>query len=140
MQTPRKASTMADMKVRLSTLWIFVMFNYIYADIMTFYEPGIIESLMQGSVGGLEMTPGFLLSAAILMEIPIAMIVLSRLLNYRSNRIANILAGIIKTAAVFVSMFVGKPSLHYLFFGTIEIACTLLIVWFAWRWTENENS
>lgn len=131
---------MKDRKVILSTLWIFAMFNYIYADILSFYEPGVIEELLTGSVGGIQFTQGFLLAAAILMETAIAMVLLSRVLKYRANRWANIIAGTINTASVFFSMFVGTaPSLHYIFFGTIEIACTLFIIWYAWTWPNPEG-
>jgi len=42
---------------------------------------------------------------------------------------------------VFASMFFGTaPELYYIFFGTIEIATTLLIIWFAWRWPNPEKS
>jgi hypothetical protein len=27
-----------------------------------------------------------------------------------------------------------RPTLYYLFFAAIEIACTSLIVWYAWHW------
>lgn len=138
--TKQDTTEMKDMKVKLSTLWVFVMFNYIYADILTLMDPAVLKEIITGTVGGLEMTQGFLLGAAILMEIPIAMVVLSRVLKYRANRRANIIAGTIKTAAVFLSMFVGTPALYYIFFGTIEMACTLLIVWYAWTWPNPENS
>ncbi|WP_421897872.1 DUF6326 family protein [Marinoscillum sp.] len=29
-------------------------------------------------------------------------------------------------------------SYHYVFFATIEIATTLFIVWYAWRWVDSE--
>ena len=32
-----------DMKAKLSTLWIFVMFNMIYADILSFMYPGFLQ-------------------------------------------------------------------------------------------------
>ena len=129
-----------DMKVKLSTLWIFVMFNYIYADILTLMDPAVLKEIVTGTVGGLEMTQGFLLGAAILMETAIVMVVLSRVLKYRANRWANIISGIIHTAAVFLSLFVGTPAMYYTFFATIEIACTLLIVWYAWKWVNPEVS
>ena len=138
MNSNEKTAEMIDRKVILSTLWIFAMFNYIYADILTFYEPGMLEELMTGSVGGIQFTQGFLLGASVLMETAIAMVLLSRVLKYRANRWANIIAGTINTAAVFLSMFVGTPALHYVFFGTIEIACTLFIVWYAWTWPNPE--
>jgi hypothetical protein len=127
-----------DMKVKLSLLWIFVMFNYIYADILTLMDSSALKELMTGYIGGTQITPGFLLGGAILMEIPIAMVVLSRVLKYRANRWANIIAGSIKTVAVFSSIFVGTPALYYIFFGTIEMVCTSLIVWYAWKWPNPE--
>ena len=129
-----------DMKVKLSTLWVFVMFNYIYADILTLMDPTVLNEIITGTVGGLEMTQGFLLGAAILMETAIVMVVLSRVLKYRANRWANIIVGVIHTAAVFLSLFVGTPAMYYTFFATIEIACTLLIVWYAWKWINPEVS
>jgi TRAP-type C4-dicarboxylate transport system permease small subunit len=69
------------------------------------------------------------------MEIPIAMIFLSRILKYRANRCANIIAGVITIAYVIVG---GSTSPHYVFFATIEVVCILLIVWFAWKWRNPE--
>ena len=84
---------MENMKVRLSILWIFVMFNMVFADIVGFMDPGALEDIMTGNTG-IEITQGLLLVFSILLEIPIAMIVLSRLLKYRINRWANIIAAI----------------------------------------------
>jgi hypothetical protein len=130
-----KATRMKDMKVRLSTLWLFAMLNYLYADVMTLMDPEGLRAVMSGYAGSMEITQGFLLGAAILMETAIAMVLLSRVLPYGANRWANVVVGALHTAAVFASMFVGTaPALYYLFFGTIEIVTTLLIVWFALRW------
>jgi hypothetical protein len=122
-----------DPKVLLSTLWIFAVLNYLYADVLSMYEPGVISELMTGSIQGISFTPVFLLFAAVLMETAIVMVILSRVLEYKWNRITNIIAGIIHTLAVFMSTFVGTPSL-YMFFGIIEIATTSFIVWYAWKW------
>ena len=141
MNSNSKTTNMKDMQVRLSTLWVFVTLNYLYADVIALMDPEILGGLITGNAkGGIQMTQGLLLGAAIFMEIPIAMVLLSRVLKYRANRWANIVAGTIKTAAIFSSMFVGTtPALYYLFFGTIEIACTCLIVWYAWRWPNPEG-
>ena len=141
MNSNKKTIEMKDRKVILSTLWIFAMFNYLYADVVGLMDSSLLKEILTGSVGGLQITQGFLLGAAILMETAIVMVLLSRVLKYRANRWANIIAGIIHTAAVFSSMFVGTtPALYYVFFGTIEIACTLLIIWYAWRWPNPEGS
>ncbi len=125
---------MDEMKTRLSTLWVFVMFNIIFADILSFMTPGFLEGIMAGT-GEIQITQGLLLVFAVLLEIPIAMIVLSRVLPYRVNRWANIIAAII------TSLFViggGSTFLHYIFFATVEVLCMALIVWNAWRWPNPE--
>jgi hypothetical protein len=127
---------MKDMKVRFSTLWVFAVFNYVYADIHSLIDPTTLKQTMTGYVGSLQITQGFLLGSAILIETAIAMVLLSRVLEYKANRWANIVIGVLHTAAVLVSLFVGgtTPALYYIFFATIEVLCTSLIVWYAWRW------
>lgn len=127
---------MKDRKVGLSTLWVFAMFNYLYADVHSLIDPATLKQIMTGYVGSIQITQGFLLGSAILIETAIAMVLLSRVLEYGANRWANIVIGVVHTAAVLLSVFVGgtTPALYYLFFATVEIACTSLIVWYAWRW------
>jgi hypothetical protein len=122
-----------DRKVVLSYLWIFAMFNYLYADVLTLFNPEIMKGILTGT-GSLNMTPSGLLAAAVLMETAIAMVILSRILKYTINRWANIIIGLVHTLAVFGSMFVGKPAPYYLLYGSIEIACTIFIIWYAWTW------
>ena len=66
------------------------------------------------------------------------MVLLSRILKYRANRWANIIAGTIMTVALIATLFVAVPTLYYVFFSIIEIACTAFIVWYAWRWPNPE--
>jgi hypothetical protein len=131
---------MEDIRVRLSVLWLFATLNYIYADVFF-----CIDVLGSGNGGSriLHFSQGAWLGVAILMEIPMAMILLARILKPRANRWANIVAGIIETAAVLLTSFI-LPAFHlmgtssyYLFFGAVEVACTSLIVWYAWRWPRE---
>ncbi len=139
MNTRNKAAKM-DMKTRLSTVWIFAMLNYLYCDVVTLMDPGFLKELMAGSVDGIRFTQGFLLGAAILMEIPIAMVLLSRLLKYRANRWTNIVAGTIMTIVQFSSLFFGSsPTNYYIFFSIIEIGSTAFIAWSAWKWPAPEG-
>ena len=73
-----------DLGTRLSTLWVVVMFNMVFADILTFIKPGALQELWAGQAG-VTVTPGLLLVFAILIEIPIAMIFLSRVLKPRTQ-------------------------------------------------------
>jgi len=115
-----------DMQVKFFTLWIFATLNYIYADVLTLFDKSVTTSLSQGA----------LLGAAVLVETAIAMVLLSRVLKYRANRWANIIVGAINTVAVLASLLIATPALYYLFFAIIEIATTLLIIWYAWKWAN----
>ena len=133
-----KETTTIDMKVKLSLLWIFAVFNYLYADVLTLMDSEVLNKLMTGYVGSMQITQVFLLGGAILMETAIAMVLLSRVLKYKANRWANIIVGAIHTVAVFASLIGTPPALYYVFHGTIEVACTSLIVWYAWKWPKQE--
>jgi Family of unknown function (DUF6326) len=134
MNSTKKIAEM-DMKVLLSTLWIFAILNYLYCDVVGLMDSELLRKYMTGSVGGVQITQGFLLAASILMEISIAMVLLSRVLKYKVNRRANIIAGTLTTAVQFSTLFFGtSPTMYYIFFSIIEIVCTSLIVWYAWRW------
>lgn len=128
-----------DRKIALSTLWIFAILNYLYCDIMGLMDANLLKQYLTGNVNGMEMNENFLLGAAILMEIPMVMVLLSRLLNYKANRWANIIAGILMTLVQTATLFAGAATKYYLFCSIIEIATTLIIVWLAWKWINPDT-
>ncbi len=138
MDLDQKATTM-DRKGLLSIIWVFAAFNYLYCDVVSLMNSELLSQYLTGKVNGMELTQGFLLGAAILVEIPIAMVLLSRVLKYRVNRWVNIIAGVIMTLVQTASLFAGTPAMYYVFFSVLEIAATVLIVWFAWNWRHAES-
>ncbi len=124
-----KKNSQLDVKVKISLFCIVVMFTMIMADILSFMFP-------EGDKPEFEITQGIFLIFAILLEIPIIMILLSRVLPYRINRWANIFASIITIVFVIGG---GSALLHYYFFASVEIICMLLIIWHAWKWKNTEN-
>lgn len=123
-----------ERNVLLSTLWIFAILNYIYADVFNlFFNPAV-------ETGMTTMTAGAALFFAIAMETSIAMVILSRVLKRGPNRWANIAVGIFNTGLVAFSLFAQRPEPFYVFFAAVEIACTLLIVWLAIRWKPEIES
>ncbi len=120
-----------DLRVKLSTLWIVVMFNMAFADILSFITPGVLQGLTNGSAEGLALTPEILLVFAVLIEIPIAMIFLSRTLPQPLNRRANIGASVITILWIVGG---GSLHLHYIFFCAVQVLCLLTIIRNAWGW------
>ena len=127
---------MKDKKALLSTLWLFAVLNFLYCDVMSLMDAGVLKQYLSGTVNGIHMTGGFLLGAAVLMEISISMVLFSRILKYKANRIANMVAGIIVTLVQIGTLF-AAPTAYYLFFSAIEITATVLIFLIAIRWHES---
>ena len=128
---------MTTTKDKLFTLWIFVTVNYIFCDIFTLFYSENLKQLMSGAMGGMDITETFLFAFSVIMELPMLMIVLSRLLPYKFNRLANIAVGIFMTLVQTATLF-GDNMLHYFFFSIIEITTTIIIVWIAIRWKNEE--
>ena len=128
---------MITIKDKLFTLWIFVTVNYIFCDIFTLFYSENLKQLISGAMGGMDITETFLFAFSVIMELPMLMIVLSRLLPYKFNRLANIAVGIFMTLVQTATLF-GDNMLHYVFFSIIEITTTIIIVWIAIRWKNEE--
>ncbi len=125
-------------KALLSTIWIFASLNYIYCDLIGLMDSVLLKQYLQGTVNGIPITQELLISAAVLVEIPMAMVLLSRILRYRANRWANIVAGSIMTIVQIATLFKGTPTNYYLFCSVVEIAATAFVVWIAWNWKSTE--
>jgi hypothetical protein len=133
---------MHDVKERLSVLWIFTLLNYLYADVIALFA--FVGSLSEAP----HLSQAALLASSVLMEIPIAMILFSRILAFRANRLANIVAGILLTLVngflTFVLPFTNGDfrdpiAPMYFFFATIETIASSVIVWQAWTWSRTQT-
>ncbi|WP_416838851.1 DUF6326 family protein [Haloferax sp. DFSO52] len=134
----RLEDTKIDIKLKLSALWISVLFLYIYVDIFSIYEPGTVEGILVGRVWEFEITPLWIMGSLLLMTVPILMVFLSVVLPARVNRWVNLVAAI-----VYIVVSLGNTlgeSWMYLYVGAIVEAVLLgLIVWFSWKWPRIDH-
>ena len=137
-KTTKKEDVKVSVKMKLSALWVALMLLYICADIFSLYRPGQLKDMMEGLMGPFPVTQGSLLTASILMIIPAVMVFLSLTLRPRVNRWANITLGVLYTF-VNISNLIGVTWIYYIVSGVVEIAVTLLIVWYAWKWPSSEG-
>lgn len=128
-----------DRRRVLSALWLFVVLNYLYCDVVSLMDSGLLRQYLTGTVNGLHLTPVALLGASALVEVSIAMVLLSRILPQRSNRWANVVAGAFTTVVQAATLLVGSPALYYIFFSVIEIASTIAILLLALGWKESKR-
>ncbi|MBI5842016.1 MAG: hypothetical protein HZB19_18165 [Chloroflexi bacterium] len=143
MNSIKKTAEMEDVKInikiKLSALWATMMLLYIYADILSLFRPGQVEEMIEGLMGPFPVTQGSLLVASIMMIIPAVMVFLSIALKAKVNRWANIILGVLYTL-VNISNLIGETWAYYISFSIVEITLTLLIVWYAWKWSTQEEN
>jgi hypothetical protein len=128
-----------NLKIKISTLWVSVMFCYIYGDYFSLYVPKQIERFINGET--LLDSPLKLFAASILMAIPALMVFLSIALKPKINKGLNIIFGTIYTA---IMLLIAITSIapwwtFSVFLSIVEIVLTSLIVWYAWRWPKQER-
>lgn len=128
-----------DTKTRLSTLWIFLTLNLIFCDVFSLHFARDLQNLLNGKVGDTVISQEFLLAFAIIMEIPMLMVLLSRLSAYKTNRILNMAAALLLLFVQTGSLCWGENTLHYKFFSGIEIISCICIFCTAWKWTGTEE-
>ena len=136
--TKRLEDTKINVKIKLSVLWIALMFFYLYNDVLSFYRKDIIEGAMSGNFGSIQVTPDFLLMGSILMAIPIFMVFLSLILPAKTNRWTNIIVGIFHAVVLIATALVpGETWTYYALYMLFEAVFIVLIIWYAWKWPKE---
>ncbi len=135
MDTHTTPTQRLDTRVLLSTLWIVVMFNLLKADILSLFIPGAAEEAAKTAAQIGVTAPQLMLGAAVMGELAIVMIILSRVSKRGISRWANIVMGIVTMAYIWGG---AAAFPHYTFIAIVETICLALIVWFAWTWRKGE--
>jgi len=129
-----------ERKSLLSTLWVFVLLNMVYADILGMLRPGYLDFLGQMSQ---QLTSSTVLLFAVFMEVAIAMILLSRVLAYKANRWAHFIAIPLTILWVVVPAFMpslGETTpLSYVFFASVEVVTMVFMFGYVWQWPQPES-
>lgn len=123
-----------ETKIVIAVLWIAMMILYIYNDIFHLFKPDAIQNMMDGQMGPFAVTQLGLLSATVLMAIPVIMSIGTLVCSAKVSRVANIIFGSLYTIVNIVNLQ-GEWA-FYIFSGVIQIAITLYIIWIAIKWPK----
>ena len=130
-----RANAKLDVRGKLSSLWIFVLINMLFRDMHEFARVGFLEGILEANANGTQASDGMLLIAGIVLELAIAMIILSRFFNVRLARLTNLVV-----ASIFILATIGfnlAPDLDDLFFAGMELIGLVAIIVIAWRWKHE---
>lgn len=126
-----------ETKIVIAVLWIAMMILYIYNDIFHLFKPDAIQNMMDGQMGPFAVTQLGLLSATVLMAIPVIMSIGTLVCSAKVSRVANIIFGSLYTIVNIVNLQ-GEWA-FYIFSGVIQIAITLYIVWISVKWPKTTD-
>ncbi len=119
--------------VLLSTMWVFILLNMIIRDLHQFLHIGYIQEMMEMSISEEAM-----LVFGIVAEIPLLMIVLSRILKPMPNKWANTFAAIIALLGLLSTL--PNADLDDLFFMVVQIISLTVVVRIAWSLKKHRRN
>ena len=127
---------MLDTRIVLSGLWVATMLTFLWGDVLGsisgYTEPGKLGESVYAA------THGIWVGIAALMMSPIVMIVLNLTLNHRAIRWANIIVAIAFIVIDGIGFIIPRP-LYENIMGIGYVVFCALIVWYAWKWSEQEE-
>jgi len=126
-----------SLKLKLVALWTSLMFLVIYLDYFHLYMPGSIEDILAGKMFVFDITQVALLAGLGTVTIPALMIFLSVALSAKVNRWTNMIVAALYIPFILFNL-AGVTWMHMVFGAVVQVVLLLLIIRYAWKWTEQE--
>jgi hypothetical protein len=134
------ARNLLDVRIILAVLWVAGMLSSLNGDTYRLNDPVLKSSL--ANTGSFVITPDLLSVAALILVGSIFMSVLTLALKSPVSRWANRIIGIFYAMIIFyfwVNAFVSQLPGYEIVWATAQLVFALLVVWYAWKWTNPEG-
>lgn len=128
---------MVSVRLKISALWIAMLFLFAYGDIFGFFVPGRLDELAEGEISGIEITQGFLLAVSIYVAIASAMVFLTLVLRRVLNRWINLVLPCLYAISIVASV-IGEDHAYFFFLSAAEIVLLATIARYAWTWPVED--
>lgn len=125
-------------RLKLSALWVAMLFLFAYGDIFGFFAPGHIEDIMAGEIGGFDLTQGFLFAISLYVAIASVMVFLSLVLAPPIARWTNLVLAVLYLISIAASA-IGE-DVYFMFLSLVEAALLVLIARYAWSWPRESDA
>ena len=135
------ARNLLDVRIVLAALWIAEVLSSLNGDTYRLSDSVALKSLLENT-GSIKATPELLLVMSIIFVFPILMSALTLTLKSPASRWANRIIGIFYAMiilAFWVLAFVSRLPGYEIVWATGQLVCALLVVWYAWKWTNPEG-
>jgi hypothetical protein len=121
-------------RLKLFTLWLFVLLNIIFRDIHQMTLKSHLEMLLTGYFNGVEITDSIMLFGAIIVNTPISMLLVSLFAERKASRVLQLAATVILTGSFLASPPTDPDDVFHL---VVELLALGAIVWTSLKWKPN---
>jgi Family of unknown function (DUF6326) len=124
-----------DWKIKISVLWLFTAVAFVAYVVLGMLEPGAIQEIMSGTLGGIQIGSGWLLFLAVVILAPLVMAFLSIVLKGSANLWANGVVGILLIIfeLIVLTNDVLRLSPGLSLMTIAKIAAIITVIWYAWK-------
>ncbi|MBA6232869.1 MULTISPECIES: DUF6326 family protein [unclassified Colwellia] len=126
-----------NIKLKISALWVAVMFCYVYGDYIQIYVPGILADAM--AVKATAETQLEFFAVALLMSMPSVMIFFTLVVQPKINRWLNIILSTLYIV-ILIATNLTETWVFYLFLTAIAVLLSVAIIWYACKWPKVDIS
>jgi hypothetical protein len=124
-----------NVRVKISALWMSMLFVFAYVDLFSLYRPDFRADVEAGEVAGFAVNQTFLLGTTAYVVIPSLMVFAVLVMRPRLNRIANIALATLYVVSI-VTATIGEWS-YYVLGSLIESSLLATVVFYAWTWPKE---
>ncbi len=121
-----------DTRLRISALWIAVLFIFAYVDLFSLYRPDFRADIEAGTISAFDINQTFLFFTTLYIIIPSLMVYLTLIMRPPINRVVNIVV-----AAAYGLTIIGSAvgEWNYFILGSVvEAILLILVIYHAWTW------
>ena len=136
-ETSRPTNGRIDVRLKISALWIAMLFVFAYVDLFSLYRADVRADLEQGKIFAFDVDQTFLFVTTLYIIIPSAMIYLTLVMPRRTNRTVNLVV-----AAVYAVTVAGSALGEWNYFvlgSAAEVALLAVVVHHAWTWPTSSH-
>ena len=135
------ARNLLDVRIILAVLWVAGMLSSLNGDTYRLSDPIALRSMIDNT-GPIIASGGLLLILSMIFVGMIFMSVLTLTLKSPVSRWVNRVLGILYAVIIFGFWVLGlalQSAGYEMVWSTAQLVFALLVVWYAWKWTNIED-
>jgi hypothetical protein len=132
-RAPSFEEARVNVRLKISALWIAMLFLFAYGDIFGLFRSGQLEDISRGEISGMAITQGFLLAVSVYVAIASAMVFLTLVLPAAAARWSSVVLAPLFVVSIVASV-IGESWMYLWFLSAAEVVVLAGIAWLAWSW------